>query len=353
MGYQIIYLSIIYRRGDIMNNNELSFFASANSGRGFVNFYGDIFNGLDKHYIIKGGPGTGKSSLMKAIAYNAEKKGMTVQRFHCSSDPDSLDGIIINELSVAMSDGTPPHSADPHCPGVTDEIIDLSSFWDKNILAKSRDLIVTGTQKKTQLYKNVYSYLKAALEIDRIKQRTISAAVDKRSLRTLARAYTDVTAEQSSRASVRLVNGITMKGYYELSPYKNNARIIYNVKNTYGAGYLFLDQIRNYLIDNEMIISYDALDTEKINMIYLPTHRILFCMNGNCGKEIDTDRYISGDIDILKKVDERKAEIMSEAYLLLSEIELQHFSLEKIYISAMDFDRKEEYQEKLIKEILS
>ena len=38
---------------------------------------------------------------------------------------------------------------------------------------------------------------------------------------------------------------------------------------------------------------------------------------------------------------------------LLKEIEKEHFSLEKIYISAMDFSRKEEYQEKLIKTIFS
>ena len=49
----------------------------------------------------------------------------------------------------------------------------------------------------------------------------------------------------------------------------------------------------------------------------------------------------------------RKAELLSDAYSLLSEIEKEHFSLEKIYISAMDFSRKEEYQEKLIKTIFS
>ncbi|MBQ4601314.1 MAG: hypothetical protein IJB24_00505 [Clostridia bacterium] len=334
-----------------MNNAELSFFASANSGRGFINYYGDIFKGLKKHYIIKGGPGTGKSSLMKAIATKAETKGMKVERFYCSSDPESLDGIIISDISVGITDGTAPHTADPKCPGVTDEIIDLGSFWDKSILADSKDIIIESVNKKAKLYRDVYSYLNAALTLDSIKQRRTADTVDITNLQSLARSYTDVIPYRRGKQSVRLIDGITMKGHHCFAPYRTEAEMIYNVKDSYGTGYIFLNYLKKSLSGNEMTVSYDALDTEKVNMIYIPTDKILFCINSDQGEEINIDEFVIGHTE--DGIETRKAELLSNAYQCLSDIEKLHFSLEEIYISAMDFPRKEKYQKKLIKEIFT
>ena len=336
-----------------MNNTELSFFASANSGRGFINYYGDIFKNLKKHYIIKGGPGTGKSSLMKAVAKAAKSQGMSVECFYCSSDPGSLDGIIINELSVGITDGTAPHTADPCYPGVTDEIIDMSQFWDKNILEQTKEKIIETVNTKSKLYRDVYSYLNAALSLDKLIARQLSEGADIMSLKSLARSYADVIPYRKGKESVRLTDAITMKGHHTFSPYRNKADIIYNLKDSYGIGHIFLNHIKKILTDNEMVVSYEALDTEKINMIYLPTGRILFCINSDEGEEIDTDDFVLDNRSYPISAATRKAELLSDAYSLLSEIEKEHFSLEKIYISAMDFSRKEEYQEKLIKTIFS
>ena len=48
-------------------------FAASNSCRGFCNYYGDLFvdSRFDRLYIIKGGPGTGKSHFMKVVARRA------------------------------------------------------------------------------------------------------------------------------------------------------------------------------------------------------------------------------------------------------------------------------------------
>ena len=96
------------------------FFAAANSGRGFVSFYGEIFNTdkIKRRFLIKGGPGTGKSTLMRRIAESACRKGEQVCLYRCSSDPSSLDGVIING-EVAVIDSTAPHTVEPE-PGPCD-----------------------------------------------------------------------------------------------------------------------------------------------------------------------------------------------------------------------------------------
>ena len=60
-----------------LSNHEKHFFAAANTSSGFVSFFDRLFDPktLKKIYILKGGPGVGKSTLMKNAAKAAEKKG--------------------------------------------------------------------------------------------------------------------------------------------------------------------------------------------------------------------------------------------------------------------------------------
>ena len=89
----------------------VDYFLAANSSSGFVSFFDELSNPEDdwRLFILKGGPGTGKSSLMKAIGAHMSALGKRVEFLHCSSDPSSLDGIILWEDKVCFSDGTAPH----------------------------------------------------------------------------------------------------------------------------------------------------------------------------------------------------------------------------------------------------
>ena len=68
-------------------------------------------------FIIKGGPGTGKSRFMNEIAADAEQNGHRVRYYYCSSDTASLDAITIPSRGIAVLDGTAPHLTDPVYPG--------------------------------------------------------------------------------------------------------------------------------------------------------------------------------------------------------------------------------------------
>ena len=61
---------------------EKHFLASANSCNGFINFFNNINpnkNGFT--YILKGGPGTGKSTIMKNIAKTYKKRGYDIGKY--------------------------------------------------------------------------------------------------------------------------------------------------------------------------------------------------------------------------------------------------------------------------------
>ena len=136
-----------------------AFFAAMNTAEGFKSYFREIFDGFENIYIIKGGPGTGKSRFMRETATRAEEKGLSVERFYCSSDPTSLDGILIRELSIVLLDGTSPHAYEPKFPGVKETIIDLGRFWSREDLMARKEEICELQLRKSKLYERIYGYL--------------------------------------------------------------------------------------------------------------------------------------------------------------------------------------------------
>ena len=76
------------------------FFAGSNTPYGFYSLFHYIPGQGDRRLIIiKGGPGTGKSTLMKGIGRRALEQGFDIEQFYCSSDPNSLDGLAVPSLA--------------------------------------------------------------------------------------------------------------------------------------------------------------------------------------------------------------------------------------------------------------
>lgn len=106
-------------------------FSGAMTPQGNINFYASLTNGIKNRYIVKGRPGTGKSTMTRRIAKTALEAGYNVEYYHCAFDPDSIDMIIIPELSFAILDGTAPHVVDP---GELDNLVDMFECIDINIV---------------------------------------------------------------------------------------------------------------------------------------------------------------------------------------------------------------------------
>lgn len=142
------------------------YFPGGNTTRGFFfSYYDHILTQEEATRIIclKGGPGVGKSTYMKRIGKAMEeKKGFEVEYMHCSSDPNSLDGVVMPQIKVALLDGTAPHVVDPKNPGAVDEIIHLGDYWNEEGIRKNRDQILLVNKAVGKLFGRAYRYLKAA-----------------------------------------------------------------------------------------------------------------------------------------------------------------------------------------------
>ena len=141
------------------------YFVCANSSAGFVSFFQENLANLNKVFILKGGPGTGKSTLMKKIGTHFYNLGFDVDYIHCSSDVTSLDGVIIPKLSVAIVDGTAPHVIEPTAAGAIEQYVNLGIAWNLDLLTPYKETILKNKKIIAESYALLYSEYADALNI--------------------------------------------------------------------------------------------------------------------------------------------------------------------------------------------
>lgn len=138
-------------------------FPGGNTPQGFFSYY-DYVIPIDatRIFLLKGGPGVGKSTFMKKIGQAIVGQGFDVEHHHCSSDPNSLDGLVIPALNTALIDGTAPHIVDPKHPGCVDEILNLGEYWNENKMVNNKTEILNCTKEISKQFQHAYCMLKAA-----------------------------------------------------------------------------------------------------------------------------------------------------------------------------------------------
>ena len=142
---------------------KIDFFLGANSGGGFFSLYDQLGRPEDTYdlIVLKGGPGVGKSTMMKAIGAAAEKRGLDVEYIRCSGDPDSLDAVQIPQLKTAAVDGTAPHVIEPRYPAAVDRYVNLGQCYDVDRLKERRREIVACSEGYQAEYRKAYACLHA------------------------------------------------------------------------------------------------------------------------------------------------------------------------------------------------
>lgn len=149
----------------LLAGKVLNYYAGGNTARGFHSLYESNLEGLSSLFILKGGPGTGKSSLMRKLGKEWNGKGFDIEYLHCSSDNDSIDGLIIRALGFGIVDGTAPHVIKPKAPGAVEEYINLGEAWDSAKLKERREEIEELTGKISQSFQSAYACFAKALRI--------------------------------------------------------------------------------------------------------------------------------------------------------------------------------------------
>ena len=350
---------------------QAKFFLGANSPEGFVSLFSDCYSAaLGWHtYIIKGGPGTGKSTLMKRVAEHFLKRGEECVLCPCSSDPSSLDGVIFPKKRVALLDGTAPHIVEPKLPGAAEEIINLGDCWQTAKLIEARAEIIEKTNANRLYHKKASNYISAAGVIARdIKETALSAASKNKAKlfgKNLLKKYLP-KKEGEPIIWRRFLSGITPRG---LVFYRSTIENFYEtrvlISDPFGAiAPIILREISEGISKSgyEAIICACPLDPSKTEHILVPELGLYF---GTLNRYLDptpTERVIHARRFMdMRAIHEERGRIKASRRLLselidlasdaLSNAKFCHDELEAYYIAAMDREKLKQKTEDAIKAI--
>ena len=331
------------------------YFIASNSSDGFCSYYGDTFDisKFSKIYAIKGGSGTGKAFFMKEIAKRAEERGLSVRYIYCSSDPSSLDAIIINETKIAVLDGTAPHIYEPHLVGAVDSIVDLGKFLNGDMLSRSRKQIESILNKKRQGFDSAYRYLKAYHLLSQNIEALIYTALKLEKIKKYANSLAKGIQEGNGELEHRITRAIGMRGLSSFDTYYENAKIYYEINDYFDSAHILLNEIFNAFRQKraDMYISNNPIIKDRLDALYTVKQGLCFEIGNqdrSDARRINMKRFV--DVDAISKIRQEYRAIarlrddsLNMALDEFEKIKKYHFILEKIYGSAMDFDAKEKF----------
>lgn len=358
-----------------MDNQVFSpcFFLGANTAGGFYPLTNELTRERDdiRLYLIKGGPGTGKSTLMKAVCHRAAENGIAFERIYCSSDPDSLDGVFLPSLHAAVLDATPPHPFELKFPGVCGKIIDMGLCWDAGALAKNKENILQLSRENSAAHAACLRFLSAAgrLQAD-IMHMAFAQADLLRVIRCAKRICAKLLPEQDGNATVsqRFLSACTPKGevvFYDsltgLCPH------IIAVEDEHGAvSAAFMQTVLHEAVDRGIsVIACPCIlrPDGTPEHILIPSLQLAFFTSNRHHPAPDSAEKI---IRASRFTDSERAkahknrfsfchnamdELLDGAVGKLVQAKLLHDRLESQYIAAMDFGKAEKFKIDLLEEL--
>lgn len=336
------------------------YFAAANTYNGFKSYFMEVFNPYEyeRIYVIKGGPGTGKSNMMKKIGSYFAEKGCDTEEIYCSSDTSSLDGVICKTKNkkIAVLDGTAPHETDAKIPGAIDEIINLGENWDAQWLIAKKDDILPLNIEKSRAYKTAYSYLKIAGTASSFILDIIKDSFDYKESKALAKQFCqEINPITSEKSKIRLISSFGKNGLYSLESAKQLSKNVFYIVGDIFPAMLLLLEISDFLytMDVSCVRFPTALNPDYLDAIYIPSSDIVFMIGDGEGYNADaliksTCEYDSERIKTAKGLWDISLTEAKRWFGIASDL---HFRLEKIYTQAMSFEKNDALLSKKLDEM--
>lgn len=346
-----------------MGADYIDFFLGANTSKGFLSRYEQISKNpkIKKLYVIKGGAGTGKSTIMKKVAEEYHKRGFQIERIHCSSDPDSLDGVIVEEKGMAILDGTPPHVMEPQYPAAFETLVDLYPCWNEEILEKNIEQIKNVVKKYTDCHKRACDHISLISALLKGNNQVVRECVDyekmDRYIKYITKKELGRKQDKTPTEKVRFFSAITPQGVkFYTSTIESLCDKIYVVEDEFGvvSDYMLRKIKESAAIKNLDVISgYCVIDPyDKLEQLIIPEKRIAF-LTSNMFHKISTSTprvtVKASRFTDTTKLSERKqylsfnkkvvSSCLTEAVKEMKQAKTYHDLLESIYVSSVDFKK--------------
>lgn len=340
-------------------------FLGANAPKGYYSKFDQLFVSAPKGrcFLLKGGPGTGKSTVLKKIAAVLKEKGLSTELIYCSADTESLDAVITANGKFTVLDATLPHAVEPKYPGAYETTVSLCDCWNEKMIREHGEKAAELFDCNRKMHEEARRYISAAASLlDEAARLGMESIHQDKAAKTAFRLCMKEFGKRIRRQPTekqRFLSAVTDKGvfFFNKTP-KILCDRIYMIDDDCGAASrVFLNTVRKTALEHGLDIitcRCPIFPTEKIEHIFIPSLRLGF-MTDNKRHKISVTPYRT--IHARRFTDEKKyaknririhfalrsaAQLISEASDCMKEAKAVHDELEAIYIPAMDFSKVDE-----------
>ncbi len=320
------------------------YFMGNNTAFGFVGNYEEELKDKSKVILLKGGPGTGKSTILKRLVKEAEKRGCDCETWYCSGDPKSLDGVFVKDLNVTVVDATSPHAVGADLPAVKDVIFDLATSLDREKLLPYFDHIKKLVNCKKHRFMRAYQHLNIAFCHLKNQIALEESGVDKVKIREYALEIAHNLKEKNEgingdnyRVRKVFLSAICPEGENEFFDCLKGKQIL-KIKGGEVAAFTFLEEIKG-LVGGTWIVN--PLNPNRLDGIIVGDVAVVRDaggFNNAVNEEIDLTKWER--FDYPKEIEEERNGVVLEVAFAVEELNRArefHLELEKYFVAAMDF----------------
>lgn len=250
----------------------LRFFLGANSGEGFFSLYPQLCREEARRiFVIKSGPGSGKSTAMRTLA---KALGDAQEEILCSSDPASLDGVVFPDL--ALLDGTAPHVTEPDFPGAGGDYLTLPPYRDRAALEQKRPALLALKAASAQCYAQAWRLLSAAARVREARRQLLEPSMDQARLAARGRSLMLRSLPETGRPGrlrLRFLEGYTPQGKLLLAETAAAcAQRIWTVGDRFGLAQPLLQAARDAALERGQLVyaCLDPLEPGRLRHLLLP-----------------------------------------------------------------------------------
>ena len=343
---------------------DIQYFLGANAPGGFYSLYSQLMDPASAHriYILKGGPGCGKSTLMRRVAAMAREVGQPTELILCSGDPDSLDAVILPDQKTAIVDGTSPHVVEPKYPGLVEQYVNMGRCYDSRGLQAVREGILSSMTGYKDCYQSAYRCLRAAAEITEdaraiLHTPQLEEKLAKRAQGILSREVPRRRDTPPGQVKQRFLGAVTHKGVLCLySTALAQCSRVYEVADHTSLSHLLLTHLLTGAVEQgfDTVACPDPMAPDRLAHLLIPELGLAFLSSGGTraipGKAYRRIRLsASMDKDLLRRsrgrlrfAEKVSSALVEEAVVSLTQAKAMHDELEALYNPYVDFQQVEQ-----------
>ena len=354
-------------------SSDIQYFLGANAPGGFFSLYDQLLPPEQAQviYILKGGPGGGKSTLMRRIGGWAGEAGLETECILCSGDPDSLDAVILPGLGAAIVDGTAPHVVEPKYPGAVERYVNMGDCYDGEALRPLKGEIMDCMRGYKGCYQRAYRCLDAAAEImedqrSALCTELLSQKLAKRAAGILSRELPRCASARPGQVKQRFLGAVTHQGTVCLyGTAQAQCDKIYILSDSCGLAHELLLPLLTGAVERgfDVVACPDPMAPDRLAHLLIPQLELAFltalpgcsfpekpyrCIRLEAAADEELLRRNRPRLRFAKKV---SAALVEEAVSSLSQAKAMHDDLEGIYNPHVNFALVEEFAQKLWREL--